>query len=85
MDTAAPASLHAEVRALAGSVEGVRGLDKCHVRRSGLAVLVDIQIRVAPDISVREGHVLAHAVQDRLVGAGLAITHVSVHVEPADD
>lgn len=83
MDTAAPAGLQAAVREAAAAVPGVRGLDKCHVRRSGLAVLVDIQIRVDPDISVREGHVLAHAVQDRLTGAGLAITHVSVHVEPA--
>jgi len=85
MDTAAPAELQREVRALAAAVPGVRGLDKCHVRRSGLAVLVDIQIRVNPELTVREGHALAHAVQDRLVSAGLAIAHVSVHVEPAAD
>lgn len=83
MDTAAPEALHAEVRALAGLVEGVRGIDKCRVRRSGLSVLVDIQIIVEPLLTVRAGHEIAHAVQDRLVGAGLAITHVSVHVEPA--
>ncbi len=83
MDTAAPAGLQTRVRELAATVPGVRGLDKCHVRRSGLAVIVDIQIRVDPDLTVRQGHALAHDVQDRLVGAGLAITHVSVHVEPA--
>ena len=82
MDSAAPSALQDEIRALAAAVPGVRGLDKCRVRRSGLAVLVDIQIRVDPEISVREGHLLAHDVQDRLVGAGLAITDVSVHVEP---
>ncbi len=83
MDAAAPDALHAEVRRLAIAVPGVLGLDKCRVRRSGLAVLVDIQIEVDPAITVREGHALAHAVQDALVGAGLAITHVAVHVEPA--
>lgn len=83
MDAAAPDELHAEVRRLAFSVPGVRGLDKVRVRRSGLALLVDIQIEVDPELTVREGHALAHAVQDALVGAGLAITHVSVHVEPA--
>lgn len=83
MDAAAPDELHAEVRRLAFAVPGVRGLDKVRVRRSGLALLVDIQIEVNPELTVREGHALAHAVQDALVGAGLAITHVSVHVEPA--
>lgn len=83
MDAAAPAALHSEVRRLAAAVPGVVGIDKCRVRRSGLAVLVDIQIVVDPAISVREGHTLAHHVQDALVGAGLAITLVAVHVEPA--
>jgi divalent metal cation (Fe/Co/Zn/Cd) transporter len=83
MDTAAPAELHAEVRRLARAVPGVLGLDKVRVRRSGLAVLVEIQIEVDPAISVREGHALAHDVENTLVSAGLAITHVSVHVEPA--
>jgi divalent metal cation (Fe/Co/Zn/Cd) transporter len=83
MDTAASDQIHVEVRRLAAVVPGVRGIDKCRVRRSGLALLVEIQIEVDPAISVREGHDLAHAVQDALVGAGLAISHVAVHVEPA--
>lgn len=83
MDTAASTELHVEVRRVAALVPGIRGIDKCRVRHSGLAVLVEIQIEVDPAITVREGHALAHAVQDRLVGAGLAISHVSVHVEPA--
>jgi len=83
MDTAASTQIHVEVRRLAAVVPGVRGIDKCRVRRSGLALLVEIQIEVDPAISVREGHDLAHAVQDALVGAGLAISHVAVHVEPA--
>jgi cation diffusion facilitator family transporter len=83
MDTAASPELHVEVRRLAAIVPGVRGIDKCRVRRSGLAVLVEIQIEVNPAITVREGHDLAHAVERALVGAGLAISHVAVHVEPA--
>lgn len=82
MDTAAPASLTTEVRRLAAAVPGVLGLDKCHLRRSGLALLVEIHIEVDPQLTVREGHDLAHAVQDTLIAADLAITHVAVHVEP---
>lgn len=83
MDTAAPAELYAGVRRVAQAVPGVRGLDKVRVRRSGLAVLVEIQIEVDPIITVHAGHALAHDVENALVGAGLAITHVAVHVEPA--
>lgn len=83
MDAAASPEVHADVRRVAGAVGGVVAVDKCRVRRSGLALLVDIQIVVDPAITVFAGHRLAHEVQDALVGAGLAITHVSVHVEPA--
>ena len=48
-----------------------------------VSLLVEIQIVVDPQITVFAGHALAHDVQDALVGAGLAITHVAVHVEPA--
>ena len=83
MDAAASDQIHVEVRRLAAIVPGVRGIEKCRVRRSGLALLVEIHIEVDPTISVRAGHDLAHDVQDALVGAGLAISHVAVHVEPA--
>lgn len=83
MDTAASDDLHRAVRLRAQTVPGVMGVDKCRVRRSGLSLLVEIEIEVAPTLTVREGHGLAHDVQDALIAAGLAITHVIVHVEPA--
>ena len=83
MDTAASPETQDAVRRIATSVPGVVAIDKCRVRRSGLALLVDIQIVVDPAITVFAGHKLAHQVQDALVAADLAITHVSVHVEPA--
>lgn len=83
MDAAASDEVHTEVRRVACSVPGVVGVDKCRVRHSGLSLLVDIQIVVDPAITVFAGHKLAHEVQDALVAADLAITHVAVHVEPA--
>jgi len=83
MDVAASDETHLQVRRLACAVPGVVAVDKCRVRRSGLALLVEIQIVVDPRITVFAGHALAHEVQDALVGADLAITHVAVHVEPA--
>ncbi|HTB81024.1 MAG TPA: cation diffusion facilitator family transporter [Opitutaceae bacterium] len=83
MDIAVPAEIEKEIRAVALNVAGVRGLDKCRVRRSGLSLLVDIQIRVDGGLTVRRGHEIAHAVNDALLRASLAISDVSVHVEPA--
>jgi cation diffusion facilitator family transporter len=71
MDIAVPAKMENDVREIAARVPGVAGLDKTRVRKSGLSYLVDIQIRVAGEMSVREGHHIAHAVKD---GAELTAT-----------
>ncbi len=83
MDIAAPAALEQAVRALALGVVGVRALDKCRVRKSGLSHLVDIQVRVDGALTVREGHDIAHAVKDALLASPLRVSDVSVHIEPA--
>lgn len=83
MDTAVPAAFEQEVRAVALQVSGVLALDKCRVRKSGLSHLVDIHVRVNGDLTVREGHDIAHAVKDALLASvPHAISDVSVHVEP---
>ena len=82
MDIAVPAKMENDVRALAARVPGVTSLDKCRVRKSGLSYLVDIQIRVPGEMSVREGHGIAHAVKDSLLASRLRVSDVTVHVEP---
>ncbi len=83
MDTAVPASFENEVRALALVVPGVGGLDKVRMRKSGLSYLVDIQVQVDGELSVRRGHEIAHAVKDALISSERhRISDVTVHVEP---
>ena len=83
MDTAVALDFENEVRAIALAVPGVGALDKVRVRKSGLSHLVDIQVRVNPDLSVRAGHDIAHAVKDALLAsAPHAISDVTVHIEP---
>lgn len=85
MDAALPAGFEAEVRAIALAVPGVQALDKVRMRKSGLCHLVDLQVRVDGDLSVRTGHAIAHAVKDALLASTVhAITDVTVHVEPVD-
>jgi len=83
MDTAVPQAFEDEVRAVAVVVDGVSGLDKCRVRKSGLSHFVDIHVVVNPHLTVRQGHDIAHAVKDALLHSPLRITDVSVHIEPA--
>ena len=83
MDTAAPQNFENEVRALALSVPGVHALDKVRMRKSGLSHLVDIQVRVDGNLTVREGHDIAHAVKDALMASDPhSISDVTVHIEP---
>lgn len=84
MDTAVAAKFENEIRALALAVPGVRALDKVRVRKSGLSHLVDIQVRVDGELTVRAGHEIAHAVKDALIAsAPHTISDVTVHIEPA--
>lgn len=85
MDVAVAPAVEQEVRTIALAVPGVAALDKCRVRKSGLNHLVDIQVRVDGNLTVREGHDIAHAMKDVLLAsAPHGITDVSVHVEPME-
>ena len=83
MDIAVPAEMENDVRVLALNVPGVASLDKCRIRKSGLSYLVEIEVLVAGDLSVRRGHEIAHAVKDTLLASRLRVSDVTVHVEPA--
>ena len=82
MDEAVPEAFEQEVRALALRVPGVLALDKCRVRKSGLSHLVDIHVRVDGNLTVTQGHAIAHAVKDALLESSLHVSDVSVHIEP---
>jgi len=85
MDASVPDSMLDEVRALAARHPEVLGLHKCRIRKSGLGFWMDIQLLVDGNLSVREGHRIAHDVSDELKTSPLPIVDVVVHVEPADD
>ena len=84
MDRQAKPELLGSVRGQALKVLGVRGVEKLRVRKAGLEYLVDIHIKVDPDMTVREGHDIAHQVKARLIGELRPVRDVLVHVEPSD-
>lgn len=85
MDEAAPPAVEQELRALAAETPGVLQVEKSRVRRSGGGYLMDIHIEVAAEQTVREGHDIAGAVKTALLGSGLRVFDVVVHVEPWED
>jgi cation diffusion facilitator family transporter len=61
---------------------GIEGVDKVWVRKLGMRLIVDLHIEVDPNITVQEGHRLAHEVKDKLQGELPQVRDVMVHVEP---
>jgi cation diffusion facilitator family transporter len=82
LDTAPPAQTIQKVRAVAGKVENVMGIDKCYVRKMGFDYFVDIHVLVDASLPVHKGHEIAHKVKDELMKEYLNISDVLVHIEP---
>jgi len=66
------------------SCPGIEGIDKVWVRKLGMRLMVDMHIEVDPNLSVQEGHRLAHEVKAKLQRELPQVRDVMVHVEPYD-
>ncbi len=82
MDAAPSNEIVEKVKNLAGSVSEVKGIEKCFVRKMGFDYYVDIHIEVDGQLSVIEGHRIAHLVKDALLESKLRVINVLVHIEP---
>lgn len=83
LDAAPSQEVTDRVRSVAESVEGVAEIEKCRIRKSGLAMFVDIHVVVDGGMTVREGHALSHLVKDELIREVSGIQDVLVHIEPS--
>lgn len=83
MDEDTHQELVADVRLLAVEVEGVRGTEKCFVRKTGTKYHIDLHARVDPDISVRDAHDISHRLKDHLLAKLPQLAGVLIHIEPA--
>jgi cation diffusion facilitator family transporter len=83
MDAAPPSKLLEEIRQVALTVEGVKGLDKSFVRKMGFEYFVDLHVRVDGQLTVQEGHQIAHLVKASILQSNGSIYDVLIHIEPA--
>ena len=82
MDASVSPEVIGFTKSIAAAVEGVAGIEKCRIRKSGLQLSMDIHVVVDGDLSVRRSHAIAHQVKDRLLASQHRINDVTVHIEP---
>lgn len=65
------------------TIDGVMDTEKCFVRKSGMTYNVDLHIIVDKNITVKEGHDIAHRLKDQLMAQMPEIVNMMIHVEPS--
>jgi cation diffusion facilitator family transporter len=70
------------IREVSHQVEGIIDTEKCFIRKAGMKYHVDLHAIVNADITVKEGHDLAHKLKDTLKEKLPELGHVLIHVEP---
>lgn len=79
----APRDVTEAVRRSAASDPDVRRVDLARVHPLGSYHVVDVEISVDPELSLREAHAIAHRVEERVRGEVEHVREVRIHVNPA--
>lgn len=82
LDGAVAPELEAEVRRHAQEIQGVAGIEKCLIRKSGIGYFVEIHVEVPGTMPVSKGHALGHDVKAHLIKTMPNLVDVVVHLEP---
>jgi len=76
--------LIAQIRVVSLQVDGILDTEKCFIRKAGMQYHVDLHATVDSNITVKQGHDLAHKLKDTLQEEIPELGHVLIHVEPND-
>ncbi len=82
LDAAPPKEFEHQVRDLALGIDGVKAVEKCRIRKSGMAYFVELHVEVDGDASVAAGHVIGGKVRGALRQSPLRIADAFIHIEP---
>src|SRR5579872_416556 len=82
MDTMPDEKQMSQIRDSGMRVPGVRGIEKCFARKTGLRYHVDLHLEVDPDMTVRASHEIASAVRTQIKSELSWVEDVLIHVEP---
>ncbi|RYZ30228.1 MAG: cation transporter [Sphingobacteriales bacterium] len=73
------------IRKVAATVDGIIDIEKCFIRKAGMSYHVDLHAVVDANISVKQGHDLAHRLKDTLKENLPELASVLIHVEPDNE
>ena len=76
--------LVAEIRKVSLTCAGVVATEKCFVRKAGMKYHVELHAIVQADITVKNGHEIAHNLKDTLLNDIPQLGHVLIHIEPTE-
>lgn len=71
-----------KIRKLSMDIPGVKGTEKCFVRKAGMAYNVELHVLVDANLTVAQGHDIAHDLKDYLMGRLTDLGHILIHIEP---
>lgn len=71
-----------DIRKVALTVEGVVATEKCFIRKSGMRYHVDLHATVDANITVKQGHDIAHHLKDTLRDEIPQLGQILIHIEP---
>jgi cation diffusion facilitator family transporter len=83
MDASPSSTVIQQIRSAAAQVSGVNAVEKCIVRKAGADHFVDMHIEVDPALTVRQAHLIAHHVKDKVKESVPEVSDVLVHIEPS--
>lgn len=76
-------TLNTEISRLAEKVSAVIHVEKCRIRKMGAFKIADLHIWVDKDLTVEEGHRIAHEVKDTIQHEHPLFADVMIHIEPS--
>lgn len=71
-----------KIRIISKTINGVIDTEKCHIRKAGMSYHVDLHAIVNANISVKQGHDIAHQLKNKLKQELPEIADILIHVEP---
>lgn len=70
------------IKEVSKNVEGIIDTEKCYIRKSGMKYHVDLHATVKANLTVQEGHQIAHNLKSRLIQKMPELADVLIHIEP---
>lgn len=83
IDSAPSKNILDKIESTAMNTKGVIHVSQMRARYSGNKIIVDFNIKVDPDVTVKSGHKIATEVENRIFAEIPDVVDVLVHVEPA--